>query len=200
MIKLLTDLESHLSKIEAPVLQYFRPPIESEKILIDFVQENYSGDYRISNELISIYLWHNGTNIDEDEIEKSYFAHWLTLNDLDTVRNIISNDNFYNFIPNKLFPFCSSLNGEFLAIDFMHNTQKLIYCSTWDMEIESQVSMFDSPRRFLETINQFYEKDIYVISEGLIKLDTNRYQEYLEIGEKYNPESEYWKVKKEWQQ
>jgi hypothetical protein len=202
MKEILNNLEQNLKNIEAPVLRYFNPPIEREDILVSFVKTHYNIQ-TVPNDLIAIYKWHQGTNYKiatDGLIRLAYFAEELCLNDLSEVELILNNSSIYKFQENLLFPLCSSLNGEYLAIKLDGNNQ-LVYCSTSDYEIENMVTMFDNLVSFIKTINEMYARELFKLDElQIVRLDLQMYDEYLDIGQEMNPNSDYWKVKKSWNQ
>jgi len=193
-------LENHLKAIDAPVLRLFHPPIEDEIILVNFIHQHWGDNVNIPKELIELYKWHNGTKVENPEsfhIKFGYFADELCLNDLSEVNEIILADSPYNFVEDKLYPFCTSFNGEELAVT-LDEQHKVMYCSTSDYEIESVISMYDSLKSFIDTINTFYENSCFIINHrGIIGLAEGKYDTYMRIGEKLNPNSDYWRVKRE---
>ncbi|MCS4165183.1 SMI1/KNR4 family protein [Sphingobacterium sp. BIGb0116] len=190
-------LEKHLLEINSQALNYLNPPIQGEK-LNKFILENY-GDYYLES-LNDLYSWHNGLSRAElpENHRLTYLADQFALTNLEDVRQIINsqNDTFYQFIKNKLFPFAQSFNGEYYAVSFVD--YKVYFCSTFDYEIEPIVSIFNDLIAMIKTQNSWFDNKCLVLNEFQeIELDLSKYSHYLEIGWMNNPNTDYWKIKKE---
>lgn len=193
----LIKLEDNLSKIGASVLQNLAPGITGDE-LAKSVELIFGQGTSISNDLASLYQWHDGTsnsNFAEEQFKKCYLAYEIFFNNLAAIRKIVEEDSFYHFANGKMFPAFSSLHGEYLAVK-LDEEGKVYYCSTSDSEIDFVTSMFDSISSLIETLNKLYSIGYYYLAdENIIEPNFDKYDEYLKIGASLNPNCDYWKIK-----
>lgn len=196
-------LEKELEKIQAPVLKYFRPPLVDENTLIAFIHKHWGNDVKIPMELIEFFKWHNGTDYtsaENGQITAGYISDELCFVDLLKIEDLIKGEPFFEYVPNKLFPLFVSFNGEELALK-LEGENELIFCSTSDYEIDSLISMYDNLTSFVNTTISFYKNKCLTIGEdGTIEMARGKYSEFMLIGERMNPKSDYWRVKREFQE
>lgn len=199
MESLLETLEGILKNFGSAALQYLNPPLSSDTALHSFVSSRF-GVKEVPGDLLKLYKWHNGTKVlaaDED-VRPLWLADELALCSFDTIDAELNADEIYSFASEQLMPVFTSFFGEVLAIDLKSQHGQLIYCSTSDYEIPSKISKFDSIPALLETIIEHYKSGCYLYDEEeYLELDFDKYDEYMEIGERLNPHSDYWRVKRE---
>lgn len=201
MKELLSTLQSILNTVNPPMTGLLNLPIKNPKEIETRLAATYSADLSIPGDLLLLYEWHNGTKMMEGDgpsIKAGYFAEELFFCSFEDAISQIHTEEFYEFRKDKQFPLFTSFNGEFLALD-LNDTNRLIYCSTWDIEIDSKISMYDSLESLVKTTIKFYEANLFYKNEdGIVELDLDKYDEYMAIGEEMNPGSDYWRVKREW--
>jgi hypothetical protein len=195
MINKLERLKLHLERIGSPFVSYLNPGI-AQGTVETFLRTNYGTDAYLPSALFDLYKWRDGTNSSLVPKEKeAYLAYEIFFNSISEVKEILEGYEFYQFRQNKLFPLFSSLNGEFIAAS-MDKEGRLYYCTTFDPELEPITSMYDNLDSFLSTINELYDIGYYFRTEdGIIEPDFDKYYDFLCIGERLNPKSDFWRIK-----
>ena len=203
MKELFENLEQKLRAIDAPVLQLFNDPLGDERDLIEFIKLNYGIKAVVPPDLLEVYNWHNGTNyeaVGEMDYRRGCFADEVCLEKLPEIENEIHGKGGYDFIEKMLFPFCASLDGEYLAVP-LNGDNCLVYCSASDYEIPPYITKYDSIYCFFETMIESFEQDCFELDDReVLVLNFDKYDTYMEIGERMNPKSDYWRVKREFQE
>lgn len=189
----LIDLELNLSKLNAPVIKLLNPPA-SEAEIFDFYR-TYFPAIKVSEEIKSIYLWHNGTVIDNiSPARKFYMFADFYLDSLSQIeKNIKADDELFHFLDKGLLPLFSSGQGENLAIniqDFDPEKTPLLWVGTSNPEIELYTTIYDSFHSMMATIKECFKRNVYFIdNKGLMDYD---FDNYYNISKSMNPNSDYW--------
>ncbi|WP_320052037.1 SMI1/KNR4 family protein [uncultured Acetobacteroides sp.] len=184
--KKLTQIEEGLKKMKAPVLGYFNAGIDIIKL--EKVVKDHLNIEKVDDEIVSLYKWHDGTSVnDETSIKYFYFFSSFYLNSIEDV-NFLYEHNLFQFIENKMFPLCSSGDGDHLAYEF--GTKKIYCIQPWNPDFDTYVSIYDSLDSMLDTILHCYKKGLYYISENGLEMD---FDGVWEVSQKRNPKSAFWK-------
>lgn len=193
-IQILKNLEEHLTNLIPSIKNDLNDQIRNkEDINIAISMLGYK-DYIIPNELYELFLWHNGTNTIIGEEKQSYILDSFYFPPLGYLNNeILLSNEVFKLTQNKLFPIFTSFNGELLAIK-LNEKGGLFLCQTWDIEINSVESIYDSIISMAKTAIEFMTNNVYVLDPyGRLTLNFDEYDQYIRIGKKYNPSSKYWR-------
>lgn len=202
---LLIELEDKMKELNPFMHGLLNPPIGNTTGLNTVFEQAFDEPITLSADLITLYGWHDGTvdlseNDNDPSVKKGYLANELFFCSAEEVLKSIQLEDFYDFKNDLQLPIFTSFNGEFLALN-LKGEGFLVYCSTSDFEIDTKVTMYDSITSFVETTIEFYKQDMYEIDEdGILQLNFDKYDKYMEIGERMNPKSDYWRVKREFQE
>lgn len=109
------ELEKYLKTINAPVLNYLNKGVE--EINIDCLKLNDA--IVLPKDIIDIFKWHNGTNIDYNLFSENFYMFpTFILNSFDDIKALYKTGTF-EFEKKNMLPLFSSGNGEYR------------YCPNW---------------------------------------------------------------------
>jgi hypothetical protein len=188
----LSQIKNCLNNINAPVLNYLKEsiPIKEMEVVIN----QFMSIKQIPEEVILLYLWHNGTRTFQGiPAENFYLFPTYFLNSVEDIKLLLE-ENSLLFIEKKMLPIFSSGRGEYLTIDLKSKEKSKIFCAEpWNSDSGSDIytDIYDNFDTMFDTIiNCFKNKIYYISNDGLLSMDFDKAWEIAKI---MNPNSQYWK-------
>ena len=191
MTEILNNLNNILKEIKHPILNKFEDPEEEEDIKYKLVKTKLN----IDEDLMSLYLWHGGINgaaiYDNTFVELFSFGSFI---DLSSAISLLLLDKKTLKIYNNKLPFIQSLTGDVISIDLDNKspTKGMLLLLSPSLTLSSNfVTVYDSVKKWIETIIECYNQDVYKLnSDGTLEVN---YKIEKEISKKINGNSDFWK-------
>jgi hypothetical protein len=154
--------------------------------------------------VIQLYKWSNGTKTFQD---KPAVSQWVTViegsfSSLDLSVKEARHYTSPSFLrTNKdfkkdYFPLLRTGYGPITVIDCNPSSPTygmLLYYDLGSEEFNIVITAYDSFETFLQTVIEFYKRDIIFFKSNAINMTEKKWLEGIEIARKLNPRSEYWK-------
>lgn len=188
-------LSNALSKLDKTLKRY-NPKLslslnspKSEAELISF----FSSISINSDDLIELYKWHNGSKIEINEsvISIDLCSEGAFLPIEISNHYYLENEIYTSFRDKKYFPIISNFYGDILLFNGcpQSSSYENILIHSPSLFIDEPISYCDDLVGFVNSINECYDKKIYISKENEIDIDFEKESSVFSI---FNPQSDFW--------
>jgi|UPI00057CAD0F cell wall assembly regulator SMI1 len=178
-------IDEYTHRLKRPTRSLYDPGA-SIKAIVDPLRQR---GLHVSDELIALYSWHNGTHADEETVLGDMHImpgyYFLSLEEA-----LATYDEFVNTLNKNpaWFPLLSDGAGGYAFLDCSASETQPIYDFMFD-EPDHKV-IFCSIEDMLRTFAEAYVRGVFFVGEdGFLDMDSS---EYDELAAEMNPNANYW--------